>query len=250
MSPETPPHDFKFSRRAANQLLLTEPLKLRLGLVAFGGFLALCGIWLLFPALILHKTIPLPLDRNSAFATAAYRPAALIAAGIGGVRGDLWAQAAFTDAALIWPDRAAGGATSSLARLASAKSDAETALAWAPVNGAAWLFLSLLPAAKPNAGDARTATLLQMSYFTAPNDLILAPLRLERAITSSALLDKDIQEFVKSDLRLILTNRPEQQAAIIAAYRAAPPQNQAMFETIAAEVDSAFGQSLRGGAPK
>ncbi len=250
MSLETPPSDFRFMQQEANPLFLAEPLNLRLSLLAFGSFLALCGIWLLVPALILHKTIALPSDRNSAIAAEAYRPAALLAAEIGGVRGDLWAQAAFTDGRLIWPDRATGPDRANLARLESAKSNAEAGLALAPVNGAAWLFLAQLPVAKPNAGDARTATLLEMSYFTAPNDLALAPMRLQRAITSGALLDKDIQEFVKSDLRLILAYRPQQQPAIVAAYRSASPQNQSVFEGLAAEVDPAFGQSLRAGPPK
>ncbi len=246
MSLETPPSAFKFAQRAAGPSFLAEPVNLRLSLLAFGSFLALCAIWLLLPAIILHKTIALPLDRNSAGAAERYRGSAVLAAGIGGVRGDLWAQAAFSDASLIWPDRAGSAGGANAARIETAKFHAEAALALAPINGPAWLFLALLPAA----GDARVATLLEMSYFTAPSDLAIAPLRLERAITSSALLDTDIQEFVKSDLRLILANRPQLQPAIIAAYRAAPPRNQSVFEALAVEVDSTFGQSLRSGAPK
>ena len=77
------------------------------------------------------------------------------------------------------------------------------------------------PDFRPARADAenRVGTLLEMSYFTAPSASELAPWRLERAATSSALADKDIQAFVKSDIREILNRRPEFQQAIIAAYR-------------------------------
>jgi hypothetical protein len=250
MSLETPPSDFNFARQAADPPFLTEPLNLRLALLAFGGCLALCGVWMLLPAVILHNTVGFPPDRASAIAADGYRVPALLAAEIGGVRGDLWAQAAFTDAKLIWPDRATNSDRANASSLESAQSNAEAALALAPINGAAWLFLAQLPAAKSNAAGARITTLLQMSYFTAPNDLTLIPLRLERAILTDALLDKDIQEFVKSDLRLLLAKRPQQQPAILAAYRGASPQNQSVFETLAAEVDPSFGQLLRPGPSK
>ena len=42
-----------------------------------------------------------------------------------------------------------------------------------------------------------------MSYFTGPSALDLAPRRLERAATSSALADNDLQAFIKSDIRAI-----------------------------------------------
>ena len=114
-------------------------------------------------------------------------------------------------------------------QVAKAKARAETALALAPINGAAWLFLAKLPATSPDA-ESRGVTLLEMSYFTAPSAPKLAPFRLERVATSSALADKDIQAFVKNDLREIMRRPPEFQQTIIAAYRNALPQNQPIFE--------------------
>lgn len=228
----------------------SAPRKLRPALLGFGIFLGLCGCWLLLPELLRHKTGGLRYDRNSAVAASAHQVEALEAAQIGLIRGDLWAEAAFADSSLLWLDRSASPNRAAAARLERARSHAETALAFAPINGAAWLFLAALPASASGGGDDSIATLLEMSYFTAPNDLDLARLRIERAATSNAIADKDIQEFIKSDIRKILAYRPEQKSAIIAAYRTAWPQNQPMLETLATDVDPTFGQSLRAGPSK
>jgi hypothetical protein len=226
--------------------MFQAPRQLRLALLSFGIFLGLCAFWLLFPELLRHKTTGLRYDRNSAAAAAAYQSGALEAARIGLIRGDLWAEAAFTDSSLLWLDRSAASDRATAARLARTRSYAETALELAPINGAAWLFLAALPARSSDGSDGdRTAALLEMSYFTAPNDLHLARLRIELAARSGAIADKDIQEFIKSDIRKILTYRPEQKSAIVAAYRSAWPQNQPILETLATDVDPVFGQSLR-----
>jgi hypothetical protein len=46
-----------------------------------------------------------------------------------------------------------------------------------------------------------------------------------------------------------LQRRPEFQQAIIAAYLSALPQNQPIFESLVADVDSAAAQSLHSGQP-
>lgn len=55
---------------------------------------------------------------------------------------------------------------------------------------------------------------------------------------------------MKGDLREILARQPLQKPAILAAYKAASPQNQAIFEALAADIDPDFAQSVRGGPPK
>jgi hypothetical protein len=83
-----------------------------------------------------------------------------------------------------------------------------------------------------------------MSYFTAPNDLSLAPLRVMRAAASSVLANRDIQLFMKSDIRRILDGGPNRQQDIVAAYRNAWPQNKAIFESLVAEIDPAAAALL------
>ncbi len=226
----------------------SPPTRLRSGLLVLGVVIGISGIWMLLPDLLSPKTTGLPFDRNGAEAAAQHRNRAILAAGIGGIRGDLWANAAFADARFLWINRLTKY-KSSLAQLANAKARAETALALAPINGAAWLFLAKLPATSPDA-ESRGVTLLEMSYFTAPSAPKLAPFRVERVATSSALADKDIQAFVKNDLREIMRRPPEFQQTIIAAYRNALPQNQPIFESLVADVDPTVAQSLRLGEPK
>src|SRR3984893_14963031 len=60
------------------------PVRLRCALFIFGIFLGLCGTWMLVPALL--------------------APRAVLAAGIGAIRGDLWAEAAFTGAHFMGTD--------------------------------------------------------------------------------------------------------------------------------------------------
>jgi hypothetical protein len=248
--PSDPPHRLLQALFAGQDVtVLSAPLRLRLALLVFGVVLGLFGFWMLLPELLRPKSIGLTFDRAGAEAAAVHRTGAVLAAEIGAIRGDLWAEAAFTGARLMWIDRLAIRDWTSSGQLARAKAEAETAVSLAPVNGAAWLFLAKLPAASLE-GENRVLTLLEMSYFTAPSSLDLAPWRLERAATSSAFADKDFQAFIKSDIRKILDQGPGYRQAIIAAYRNAWPQNQPIFESLVATADPAMAQLLRSGQPK
>ncbi len=248
MSLETPRRDF-LPPHAWNRLPLEPPTALRIGLLGLGGVLALGGVWMLISALLLPQAVALPLDRAGATVAAAQRGRALAAARFGVVRGDLYAQAAYGDAGLLWLERA-HGLDAAGAEVQAARSNAETALSLAPVNGSAWLLLATLPPASGKGAEANGLSALEMSYLTAPSDPALALPRVERALASAVPIDKDLQELVKGDLRGILTSEPQQKPAILAAYRMAPPQNQAIFAALAADVDPDFGQSLRGEPPK
>lgn len=228
--------------------LRSDSRRLRVAFLVFAALLALSGLWVLVPELLRPKTIPFPSDRASAETLAGYRSRAILAAELGAIRGDLWAEAAFTDSRFMWTDRYANLDPANREKVESARGHAETALRFAPINGAAWLFLAKLPS--PTIDENRIGTLLEMSYFTAPSNTMLAPARLERVATSSALADKDVQAFIKSDIRAILNQRPEYRQGLIAAYRNAWPQNQALFESLVAGVDPAAAQQLHSDPPK
>jgi hypothetical protein len=225
---------------------LQQATAARAALAGFALFLGLCAAWMLIPDLLKPVTIAFPRDRDAAAAIKPYQERALHAAEIGLIRGGLWAQAAFTDAASIW--QAQQGDKGAAARLSQARATMETGLAFAPINGGGWLFLALLPSLSASA-ENRVATLLEMSYFTAPSAIELAPLRIERAAASNAISDKAIQEFVKSDIRLILSYRPKLKSAIVNAYRNAWPQNQPLFEELVADIDPDLAQSLQPDQP-
>jgi hypothetical protein len=190
------------------------PERLRAALLLLGTVLGLSGVWMLVPHLLSPNSIGLPFGPNRVEAAAEKRSRAVLAAEIGAIRGDLWANAAYTGARFMWTLSSLDQSDSEL--LARVRSNAETSLALAPINGAAWLFLAMLPDTSADA-DSRIGTLLEMSYFTAPSTPELAPWRLKRAATSSALADEDFQEFIKSDIRMILSHPPEFQQVIVAA---------------------------------
>ena len=250
MSLESLRPDFTPSARGNEGLALEPPAPLRIGLLALGGVIALGGVWMLLCALLAPPVIALPFDREAAAAAATHRGRAIAAARLGGIRGDLYAQAAYADAGLLWLDRARSLDAASAAEVHAARSNAETALALAPINGSAWLFLAALPPASPKTADQNGLLALQMSYLTAPDDPALALPRVERALASSLPIDRDLQALVKTDLREIMKGRALQTPALLAAYKTASPQNQTIFETLASEIDPDFGQSLRSQAPK
>ena len=84
--------------------------------------------------------VGLAFDRNGTMAAVARRTRAVLAAEIGAIRGDLWAEAALTGARFMGTDRWTSLDQTNSGQFARARADAEPALALAPVNGAAWLF--------------------------------------------------------------------------------------------------------------
>ena len=102
MSLQPPRPNFTSPLGGEGEPLLGPPSILRIGLLAFSGVLALGGALMLVCALLLPQAIALPLDRDSALAAANLRWRAVAAARLGAVRGDLFAQAAYSDAGLLW----------------------------------------------------------------------------------------------------------------------------------------------------
>jgi len=180
----------------------SAPMRPRSALLVFGIGLGLSGLWMLLPELLRPKPVGLAFDRNGNEAAVARRTRAVLAAEIGAMRGDFWADAELTGARFMGTDRWTSLDRTNSGQLARARANAEPALALAPVNGAAWLSLARLPA-RPQDGENRGGALLEMSYFTAPRALDLAPWRLERAAISSALADRGLPAFIKSDIHAI-----------------------------------------------
>ncbi|MGB6176032.1 MAG: hypothetical protein WBF43_06785, partial [Methylocella sp.] len=204
----------------------SAPMRLRSALLVFGIGLGLSGLWMLLPELPRPKPAGLPFDRNGAGGAAARRSRAVLAAEIGVIRGVFWADA-FTGARFMRTDRSTCLGWTNSGQFARARANTETALALAPVNGAAALFLA--------------------RRFAAPSALDLAPGRLERAATSSTLTNKDLQAFIKSDIRAVLDRGPEFQQAMMAADRNAWPRNQPIFKSLVADADPAAAQLLPSG---
>ena len=119
----------------------------RLATLLFAILLFVQSIWLL-PAEFSRPAIyQLPTDAAAAVAARNKRGDASWAAVIGAIRGDLWAESAFTYADLMWDD-AGGGAN-----LAQARSSLDHALTDAPHQSSAWLLLAGLASRYQLPGD-------------------------------------------------------------------------------------------------
>jgi hypothetical protein len=76
-----------------------------------------------------------------------------------------------------------------------------------------------------------------MSYYIGANETELIPSRLPLAINSSEIGDRDFQQLVRHDIRIIVIRKPEPIPAILAAYRDALPMGQQFLEATLKEVD-------------
>lgn len=200
-------------------------------------------LWLSIAELSRSTIERLPTDAHSAAAAATQRDAAARAASNGAIRGDLWADSAFTYADLLWADvDTAKGHTQALTR---ARTSLERSLDEAPHNSAAWLLLAGLCSRYPSVGFD-TIKVLKMSYYTGSSDQELIPLRLRIAAQSEFVSDFEMRHFVARDLRLL--TRQQQKSTIEAAYDAASSAGKHFIEQTVTEIDPFGLDWLRRGA--
>jgi hypothetical protein len=215
----------------------------RISASIFAAVLGLQCVWLLLADLSRAEIDRLPPDAQSADFAAKQRNNATWAAWLGAIRGDLWADSAFTFADLLWANPGSD-LTSSLNQVYVSL---DRAVDYAPHQSGAWLLLSGLASqhqwTKVNAAEA-----LKVSYYTAPNDLTLLPLRLLIAAESEAISDAEIQQFVRRDLRLLLARK--QKSAVTEAYQHATLEGRNFIEQALNEIDPAYLTSLRSGAQR
>jgi hypothetical protein len=208
----------------------------RLATLLFAILLGLQCVWLLLAELSRPGISQLPTDAASAGAAQNKRIKATRAARIGAIRGDLWAESAFTYADLMWGD---GGGGSNVAQ---ARSSLEHALTDAPDQSSAWLLLAGLAARNQLPGiDAKEA--VRMSYYTGPSELELMPLRLRVAVHSDAFSDVELRDSISREVRLLFAHK--QKSAIVAAYNAAPSVGRQFIEQTIREIDPSAAESLR-----
>ncbi len=113
-----------------------------------------------------------------------------------------------------------------------------------PCDPELWLTLALLQAQR-DPRDPVVTEALKMSYFTAPNDARLMPVRLDMATLSDALADPDVKELVRGDVRLMVTRQPDMRAAVVLAYRRASRLGKAFLEESIQSIDPALLSMLR-----
>lgn len=209
--------------------------------LSFAGLLCVLCVWLALPELLRPGIDQLPTDPASAAVAASRRGTAASAAWIGMIRGDLWAESAFTYADLLWSDGGANAGPTKALHHAHARLD--RALDGAPLQSGAWLLLAALASHYPSF-DSNATQALKMSYYTGPSEPDLMALRLRVAMSSGIFTDSEIREFVERDLRLFLMQN--QDVAIAAAYNAASPAGKQFIEQAVSAIDPAALDSIRG----
>ncbi|MCK1590064.1 hypothetical protein [Bradyrhizobium sp. 169] len=116
------------------------------------------------------------------------------------------------------------------------------ALRSSPLRGDIWLMLAA--ASKQN--SIQTAAMLKMSYYTAPNDLDLLPLRLSVALATDAVVrDLEFRDLIKRDVSLVVTRRPAIRPALVAAYRSASAEGKIYLENLISELDPTYLDNMR-----
>jgi hypothetical protein len=185
----------------------------------------------------------LPTSLSAAAAAAGKRDRAAWAAKIGAIRGELWAQLAFTYADLLLGEHEeADDVTQKLSR---ARVSLERAIKDAPAQPGVWLLRAGLGLRFPSLAFNTTES-LKMSYYTGPSEQELIPLRLRLIALSNAIDDVEIRLFVGRDLRVLSTRK--QQSAIVDAYKAASLRGKRFIEQTLDDIDRPAAESLRTGA--
>ena len=158
----------------------------------------------------------------------------LKAISISTARGDLWTQ---TRSMFV----AQGGEQSAVSDQQKSTfpsaMNAAAILRHSPSRGDVWLMLAAISKQYKSAGY-NTADLLKMSYYTAPNDLDLFPLRLSVALgTDDVVMNPELRDLIKRDLNLVLTRRPLLRPALTAAYQAASAEGKIFAEKTIYKLD-------------
>lgn len=220
-------------------------LAFRLATLLFAVLLGAYSIWLQLAEFSRTGIDALPTDAKVAAAASKERDAALWAASVGAVRGDLWAESAFTYADLLFNHTAATTNPDVTTTAADARHSIDHALSDAPHQSSVWLLLAGLSLRVRSAGvDALEA--LKMSYYTGPSEQSLIPLRLRIATRADRFDDVQMREFATRELRALLQGK--QNSAIAEAYNIASPAGKLFIEQTVADLDPALLKTLRAGS--
>ena len=214
----------------------------RVTVLTLAALLAAQAIWLVGAQALDPAIDRLPTNASAAAAAARHRDAAALAARIGGVRGDLWAQSAYTYADLLWDTTANPDPSKALA---SARFSLKQALREAPDTSDAWLMLAALASRDRSPGTDVTQA-LKMSYYTGPSERWLTPLRFRLAVHSDFVGDIEMRQFISRDLRLLLSE--QQKPVITQAYLAASPAGRDFIEGTIGDIDPSARSWLRASA--
>lgn len=217
----------------------------RTGLLIFSAILGVLSAWIIVAEYYRPPRVQLLVDRqvNASQTDRADQQNAKRSASIARVRGDLWAESAFTHSDLLSKEPVAAPNNGDNASN-DTRQDLENAIRYAPHRGDVWLMLAAM-ADRYHWRGLQPPALLKMSYYTAPNELALFPLRLQASLQPNNLKDPEIQDLIKRDIRLVVTKLPSLKPALVAAYKAAPPASKTIVERVILEIDPTYLATMR-----
>jgi hypothetical protein len=172
-------------------------------------------------------------------------PTARWAATISPFRSDLDANYVLTEALMTLRPENVALSAEQVQKNADSQEGVTRVLKAAPYNSELWLVLALLLAQQRNLGGRQLVEALKMSYFTAPNDAQMMPLRLYAATRTDALADSDLQELARGDVRLMLTRQSDLKTSVLSAYRSGSSLGKKFIEDAAQSIDPEFVSLLR-----
>jgi hypothetical protein len=204
--------------------------------MAHAIILALFGLWFL-PSVLIRPTIVFP-PRDPAAARTALGQVnrAYVAASIGVVRGDLWADYAFALASVPLREFEEGKPIAAKQSIEPALKAARRAARLSPHDSRVWLLLAALDT-QINDSQKNVPKELKMSYYTGPNDDALRPLRVRTALASDAITDTELQSLVKSEIKTIITQAPSLNDSVFAAYLHGSDRGRHFLEDVVGNLD-------------
>jgi hypothetical protein len=215
----------------------------RIMVFAFACALGCLAVWILAADVLRPTGIKFTTDAQSAASSYVRRNAAIMAARIGLVRGDLWSEAAFAYGDIVWnQDKNASNADA--AQFERTRTVIEIAIAYAPHNSRLWLLTAANYFRFDWLNDKASAS-LKMSYYTGSNTIAVVPERLLLAIQSHGLDDYEFQELVRHDIRIAVIHKSELMPALTAAYNNAPQSGRQFIEKALGEFDPSMLAAVR-----
>jgi hypothetical protein len=215
-----------------------------LGATVCAALLGMQCIWLLLPELVRPNIHQLPTNAGAASAAAKDHNAAVWAASLAQIRGDLWAESAFTQADLLWPNNAKADENLKTA-LQRARRILDSALGDAPHMSGAWLMLAALTSRFNSVARSNAVEPLKLSYYTGPSEQELVPLRLEIAMQLESFNDLEMRQLISRDIRLLLDQRHD--ATIAKIYNAASATAKGFMDQTIRDIDPSASDKIRTG---
>ena len=212
-------------------------------ILIFAVLLAVQGAWLVTAEFIRPILPYFPRDQASAERASAAQSAAIMAASIGWVRGDLWTDAAIALSSGLTSEVPGEGDPQMTMLRGQARVLAQRAARLSPHDSRIWLLLAALDSRFD--WPSEIANRLNMSYFTGPNEPALTPLRIRIATRSTAIADAELQNQVAQEIRAITLRRQDQKPSLLAAYRDASPEGKQFIETTVGDLDKNLLAEIR-----